>query len=383
MMKVQRFIAATSREAMAMVRQALGPQAVIFSNQKHEQGVEIKAGIESEVETEDVVDMGSLFSEATPESQESHTNTTIKTMQNELEALRNMMREPGLMHVGRDIAAEDTRQVLLENRLVQLGFSRYFGAEIVKAVNFKQAFSAAWLEVQQGLVEACCCVPDLLSTRGTYAFIGPTGVGKSSAIIKLATRYVMNHSEKSIGIITTDVTRVASREQLKIYSNILGIRVTAVSDKTELTAALTSMQDYQLVLIDTGGVNPRDPSALMALNDLLNIPQLPIQKVLTLSAATQIRIANDIIEAFRDDTLAASVITKVDECEILNPILEVCLQQQLPLCYLSRGEGIPEDLSVINAKELIAEFTQIGNQNTLTSNAIKTTKDGVIENHES
>lgn len=182
------------------------------------------------------------------------------------------------------------------------------------------------------------------------ALIGPTGVGKTTTLAKLAAHYLSNYSN-SVALITIDTYRIAAVEQLKVYGEIMHLPVDVVITPEQLEKALERHSDKALVLIDTAGRSPRDTLCIQELTSFLK-PHLQIEKHLVLSAATRENELLDVIRHFGQVGIDRTIFTKVDECTRNGVILNVQLQHDAPLSYITNGQRVPEDLLQVSRRSV-------------------------------
>lgn len=182
------------------------------------------------------------------------------------------------------------------------------------------------------------------------ALIGPTGVGKTTTLAKLAAHYLSNHSN-SVALITIDTYRIAAVEQLKVYGEIMHLPVDVVITPEQLEAAIKRHADKELILIDTAGRSPRDTLCIEELTSFLK-PQLKIEKHLVLSAANREAELLDTISHFNKVGIDRTIFTKVDECTQTGVILNIQIKQQTPLSYITNGQRVPEDLLQITRRSV-------------------------------
>lgn len=194
------------------------------------------------------------------------------------------------------------------------------------------------------------------TSQQRIAFVGPTGVGKTTTLAKVCAHYVATQSN-SVALITIDTYRIAAVEQLKIYGEIMGLPVDVVFTPEQMEQTLLRHQDKDLILIDTAGRSPRDLNNIDELASFFR-PEFQIDKHLVLSAATKEKELLDIISTFRRLGLHRTVFTKLDECFTLGVVLNVQLQNLIPLSWLTNGQRVPEDLLHISPKE-VAELIMI------------------------
>ena len=180
------------------------------------------------------------------------------------------------------------------------------------------------------------------------AFVGPTGVGKTTTLAKVCAHYLATKSD-SIALITIDTYRIAAVEQLKVYGEIMNLPVEVVFTPAQLDEALIRHRDKELVLIDTAGRSPRDTCHINELAGFLR-PELGIDKHLVLSASTRERELLDTLKQFSRLDLQRTIFTKLDECFTLGVLLNIQLQNPAPLSWLTNGQRVPEDLLHISSE---------------------------------
>ncbi len=176
------------------------------------------------------------------------------------------------------------------------------------------------------------------------ALVGPTGVGKTTTIAKLAANLLLQGGIR-IALVTIDTYRIAAVEQLKIYGELMNVPVEVVLTPEQLQEVFARHQDKDLILIDTAGRSPKDDESLAELNTFLG-PESGIENHLVLAASTRDSELQSTVGNFGCLPLHSLVFTKLDECDQRGSLLNVPLHQDLPLSYLTNGQRVPEDLLV-------------------------------------
>lgn len=174
------------------------------------------------------------------------------------------------------------------------------------------------------------------------ALVGPTGVGKTTTLAKIAADFLSKHSA-SIALITIDTYRIAAVEQLKVYGEIMNLPVEVVLNPEQLEQMLLKHRDKDLILIDTAGRSPQDTLCIEELASFLP-PDLNIQKHLVLSATTREKELFEAINRFSVLDIDNTIITKIDECSSLGLLLDIQIREKVPFSYLTNGQRVPEDL---------------------------------------
>lgn len=188
------------------------------------------------------------------------------------------------------------------------------------------------------------------------ALVGPTGVGKTTTLAKIAAHY-LTHFSNAIALITIDTYRIAAVEQLKVYGAIMNLPVEVVITPEQLEQALSDHRDKELILIDTAGRSPRDTLCIEELATFLR-PDLAIDKHLVLSATTRRTELFETIRRFGQLGIENTIITKTDECSTLGVMLDIQMHDRdntIPFSWITNGQRVPEDL-LPASRELVAEL---------------------------
>lgn len=184
-------------------------------------------------------------------------------------------------------------------------------------------------------------------------FIGPTGVGKTTTIAKIAADYMLRE-EKNVGLITSDTFRIAAVEQLKTYGSILNIPVKVVETSDGLKQAIAELQGCDIILMDTAGRNYQQKQYIEDLERLLP-KTAKIQIHLVLSLTSKLEDMKKIIENFKTLKMERLVLTKKDETSSAGAILNLICRYSIPISYVAIGQNVPDDL-VAATPEKIADF---------------------------
>lgn len=189
-------------------------------------------------------------------------------------------------------------------------------------------------------------------------FVGPTGVGKTTTLAKIAAKLVIE-SDKKIGLITADTYRIAAVEQLKTYSDILKLPLKIIYDANEIHGKLTTYKDMDIVLVDTAGRNHKDKDQIFETNKLIN-SIMHKDVFLVLSATTDSITSKNIIEQYSFLKEYKIIFTKIDETENYGNILNTKFYTNSPLSYFTTGQNVPDDIEIANtekiAKLLLGEY---------------------------
>lgn len=187
-------------------------------------------------------------------------------------------------------------------------------------------------------------------------FVGPTGVGKTTTIAKLASRYKLE-KECRLAIITADTYRVAAVEQIRTYANILSVPIDVVYSADELKQSIEKYQEYDLILIDTAGRSHKNEEQKEDLRQLLEVARDYDQEIyLVVSATTKYRDLVKITQTYSDISSYRLLFTKTDETGALGNILNIRMLTQAPLSYMTFGQNVPDDISETDAQYIAKQL---------------------------
>ncbi|MCC6494351.1 MAG: flagellar biosynthesis protein FlhF [Pirellulales bacterium] len=182
------------------------------------------------------------------------------------------------------------------------------------------------------------------------ALVGPTGVGKTTTIAKLAANYRLRDNRR-VGLITVDTYRIAAVEQLRTYAEIIDLPMEVVSTPREVREAVERMRDYDLILMDTAGRSPRDEVRIRELRTMLAEAR-PDEVHLVLSSAASSRGLTAAVDNFAPAGVTSLIITKLDEATGLGGLVTLARHSRLPLSYLTNGQNVPDDITVAERRQL-------------------------------
>jgi len=184
-------------------------------------------------------------------------------------------------------------------------------------------------------------------------FIGPTGVGKTTTIAKIAADYLLSE-EKKVGLITSDTYRIAAVEQLKTYAGILNIPIRVVESSADLTVAMDDLSDCDIILMDTAGRNYQQKQYIDDLQQMLP-EKKKIQINLVLSLTSKYEDMKKIIDNFQTIAMDQLILTKKDETSSSGAILNLIYHYSIPIRYIANGQNVPDDILTVTP-EIIANF---------------------------
>jgi flagellar biosynthesis protein FlhF len=386
-MKIKRFFAPDIRQALRQVRETLGSDAVILSNKKVDGGIELVAAIDYDASAFTPAPTASTRPTLTalkPPHQEKKGASTdsgpapgvaavtqlkepvipkvewsqepvLVEMRQEMRALRRMMENELSGLSWREMGDHKPETRDLFRKLMGLAISPDICSQLVDSVTDVTTADQAWRKALYYLATRIETVgDDLLEQGGVFALIGPTGVGKTTTVAKLAARFALRHGTRQVALISTDNYRIGAQEQLNTYARILDVPVRSAGTREELAVALNGLTGKRLILIDTAGMSQRDVRLSEQLA-LLDVAGQGVRSFLTLSAATDYSSLEQAISAFGAAKPEACILTKVDEAGSLGGALSALIHQALPLAFVADGQKVPEDLHLARSHTLVSK----------------------------
>jgi flagellar biosynthesis protein FlhF len=186
------------------------------------------------------------------------------------------------------------------------------------------------------------------------ALVGPTGVGKTTTIAKLAANFHLRDRHR-VGLITVDTYRIAAVEQLRTYADIIDLPMAVVSTPREMRQAVERFADLDLVLLDTAGRSPRDDVRIQELKSMLNEARAD-EVHLVLSSVASLPALRKTAERFAGVGTTALLLTKLDEATGLGNLLPLIADCDLPLSYVTHGQNVPDDIAAADSQRLAARM---------------------------
>jgi flagellar biosynthesis protein FlhF len=368
-MNVRKFVAGTSRDALLQVRRGLGPDALILSNRPVEGGVEILAlakddlpsfagtndAMPPRVQSKPAATVRVVQPKADPPSAQEGQSRQENSLASEIKFMRGMLEEQLGFQAWDMAQRRDPGKATVLRDMLRTGFSpalaRQFLNKMPEAVAPEQKLDwvKAVLERNLRTVDAA---DEIVTRGGVYALVGPTGVGKTTTTAKIAARCVVRHGADQLALLTTDGYRIGAHEQLRIYAKLLGVRVLAIKDASDLQFALADLSKKHLVLIDTIGMGQRDQMVAEQLA-LLSATGTKVERLLLLNATGNGETLDDVVRVYRGGGVHGCIVTKTDESVGIATVLDVVIRHQLKLHYVSNGQRVPEDLHLPDRQYLL------------------------------
>lgn len=375
-MKIKRFFAPDMRRAIALVRSEHGSDAVILSSRMVDGGIEIVSAVDYDQRlvreiagqarsgadggTDGAGSAGIVDAAGAPAAApaapapaiEWSLDPTLQAMQRELAAMKQMLKEQFAHLAWADMKTFDPERALLHRRIAALGFESALADALVEEAFAPGQPPDRWRSVLRGIVRRISVLEeDPVEAGGVIALVGPTGVGKTTTIAKLAARHCLRYGPDAMALISTDTYRVGAQRQLEVFGAILGVPVRRADSPAALATLLNEQRHRRLVLIDTAGLAPGDCRVAESIGTLHDIARL--RTFLVLPANMQASVMRDAVCAFGGNGLAGVALTKLDESNGLGVAISVLVESGLPVAWLSEGQRVPEDLKIARAMHMV------------------------------
>jgi flagellar biosynthesis protein FlhF len=418
-MKIRRFYGKDMREALKQVKDELGGDAVIMSNKKHADGIEIVAAYDKEpdaqllsgkietkvqaIASKKTPTLSEIIGDTGPDSlkallekqsqsasprqirdsnqvpetqppvyssrpvnaqptsqQNDNQQNALKEMRQELSSLRHILQ----FQVSGLIEQEKNRKHPLHGyllqRLQQMGISDTLAEEVVSYAPEAADERQSWLFLLKLLANRLQTKhDDILSQPGVVALMGPTGTGKTTTIAKLAAQAAHKFGVEQVAIITLDNYRIGAYEQIATYGKIIGCSVKQAQNSNELSDLLYQFRNKRLVLVDTAGFSQKDARLIKQLDTMKQNSSANIRNYLVMQANCQYRVMQQTVNEYRQISLQGCILTKIDECYSLGEVISVAIENKLQICYLADGQRVPEDLQPASTKFLITSAAKL------------------------
>ncbi len=341
-MHVKKYIADDMQKALSMIKGDLGSNAVILSQQKVR-----KKGIKGFF-SKPAIEVIAAVDEKN-NAQNFNNELNIKKLEYKVNHLQDMLVEKN------SISNEPKEENIYVRKLRENDISDKIINFLSKDISY--ADDEEYYNKISKKVIAKLGKPDTIEVKSkpsVILFIGPTGVGKTTTIAKLATDLVFNKKYR-VALATMDTYRVAAVDQLKKFGNILGLMTLVINSPLEYTSVIRSLSDYDVILIDTAGRNHKEDYQVNEIKSLLRISN--ISKIyLVLSLTTKDKDLIDIIKKYNFIDDYSLLFTKMDETNSIGNIINVCFETNKKVSYITNGQRVPDDIMVFNPKQYVSKL---------------------------
>jgi flagellar biosynthesis protein FlhF len=369
-MRVKRIVALNMQEAMEKNKAELGNDAVILHTRYFKEGgflglfrknyVEVTAAVEdSQNEIPENLETAVAISGKDPAESGKNSNNDVNT---ELTEMRNMMKEMSSMleSIGQPRFPKIGQS--LYQRLKKWDIEEKIAQSIVKSTIDEYAKSPLQTPEELNKIFFACLLkpikkmkfipaPNKRENSRILAFIGPTGVGKTTTIAKLAAMSAVIERKK-VSLITVDTYRIAAVEQLKTVGEIMNVPVKVIFTPENLHQTLNDMNDQEMIYIDTAGRSHRNETQVEELKTYLENSQAD-DIFLVLSSTSKYQDLVDILETYQDINITSLIFTKLDETSNYGSIYNIACNEKYPISYFTIGQNIPDDIEIADPIKLV------------------------------
>ncbi len=361
-MHIRTFRAANLQEALEQIRQQMGSEAAVLHTRQVRDGwmgwlgrtyVEVTAGLRDEeggIPSES--SKQSIASRSVPEIESRFLVKDVLSLANPALPLQLQAYQLELLSAGVDMETVDR----------WLNTTVSFAASMGEAVSGPMAAGTPWLEHLQRTVLRELRIGSPILThpgeRRVVALVGPTGVGKTTTVAKLAAGFRIE-ARRRVGLLTIDTFRIAAVQQLKAYAEIMDLPMQVVEKPGDMQQALDRLGDVDLVLIDTAGRSPKSDARIDQLVELLRSAQ-PDETHLVLNATSSASATRLALQGFAPVRATAAILTKLDEAaNTVGALSTLASSEQysgIPLSYVTNGQQVPDDIAPAEAGMLMSRL---------------------------
>ncbi|ROO76381.1 flagellar biosynthesis protein FlhF [Vibrio crassostreae] len=288
------------------------------------------------------------------------SDSEMETMREEMTSIRRLLEHQVSGLMWQEVERREPLRAMLIKRLERMGVSAELADQMACYIPEDTKPARAWKALLALVADQISVTQkDILKRGGIVALLGPTGVGKTTTVAKLAARAAMEYGADNVALVTTDTYRIGAHEQLSIYGRIMGCPVRVAKDSSELADVIYQLRNRRLILVDTAGMGQRDVRLSEQLDTLMQESGSVINSYLVLPATAQRKVLQETIEHFRRIPLSGCIMTKLDESLSLGEFISVVIQNALPVAYIANGQRVPEDIVIAQPKYMIAKANEL------------------------
>ena len=348
-MIVKRYIVDNMQEALAKIRYELGSDAVIVSQRKIRQ-----KGIMGFFKPKKL----EVTAAADDKNKKNEKNQPAKELEKEITELKEMVET--LVKTQTDNNSSETKvsrkgaKLKIKEKLVESDIPEEIVDDIINITKSKISDKKITAKKLEGEILNTLCEfikTEDVDNKRVHVFVGPTGVGKTTTIAKLASIYTL-YKNKKVGLITIDTYRIGAIEQLKSYAEILGVPFEVIFSIKDVPQVLEKMKKCDILLIDTTGRNSKNAMQIAETRQFIEKIK-PDNIFLVLSMTTKQKDLKLIIENYKAVGYNSLIFTKLDETSLYGGIVTSSYFSEKPITYITTGQNVPEDIELANSSKLI------------------------------
>ncbi|MDK2798564.1 MAG: flagellar biosynthesis protein FlhF [Clostridiales bacterium] len=391
-MKIRRYIGKDTQEAMLKVRMDLGSDAIILNTRKIRQKGFFKIFSKPLIEILAAIDEGTAQSSSSrihhskhdksfigaenietveqnvyKNEDEKKRNQTIndleskvKNMERLLEKIYSQLQPVSNSSIRTESYIDRNSKIIqvFSNNLLSNNVDVSIVNEIISEVknsispdsNINEIAAKLYNRVTSLLGEPAPIQLHHSAKTKVIAFVGPTGVGKTTTLAKIAAIFSIDY-QKKVGIISSDTYRIAAVEQLKTYTDILGLPINVIYSPEEITEAISKFSDKDLILIDTAGRSHKDAQQFDELKKIIELSNAD-EVYLLISVITDYNVCKEIINSYSFLNDYKIIFTKMDESETYGMILNLIKHSNKKLSYITTGQSVPDDIEIAKIDQI-------------------------------
>jgi len=359
-MKFMTFFGSDSSQAMRRVSEELGAEASILSCRRVEGGVELIVSVDDSASA--TLQQADAKPAADVQRPPGNTRPRLQVASSQSEELRMLKRELDASRrtLEREMNAQDwavegvkkpSHSIALQI-CEALDIAPRIGAALARKVPAKESPDVQREMIRSLLRRQLKSIPT--PAEGVTALVGPPGAGKTSTIAKIAAEFVRTGRRNDIALITTDNTRIAAQEQLRVYGDIFQVPVHTANSADEAARILKILGNKQYILLDTAGIGFRDRDGIDSLGSLIaSLPDIDV--LLTLPADREAYVLEEIIDAYSQLPITGVVATHLDEAVRIGGLISMLIKKRLPTVWISDGAQVPGNLTAATSAALVSQ----------------------------
>jgi len=283
---------------------------------------------------------------AQAEAETNEMATELKEIGDEIKLLRSLLQSQLASFAWNDMEGRAPNRIELFKHLLSTGLSSTLIRQLIDKLPGQYNGDTALKWARSALLHNLRCAEadnEIMQRGGIYALVGPTGVGKTTTVAKLAARATMKFGPQHVALITTDSYRIGAQDQLRIYGKILGVPVFSIQNEGDLQLTLADLSTRHIIFIDTVGMGQRDARVASQIGMFAAMDR-PVERILVMAANADGHTLEDVVRNYQGQGLAGCILSKIDESVSLGASLDIVIRNRLKVCYITNGQRVPEDL---------------------------------------